>query len=845
MILEKLLEQILLFFHQITNSYGISLVLLSLAVSVIMFPLYVFAELLQRNERNRKNSMQLELDQIKDLKNKQEKYYYTKEVYRNNNYKSYYALTGLIGIAVQVPFFIAAYSMLLAHTSLEGISFGPIENLSQPDRIISIRNLSINIIPILMTLVNLLSINLQSKYMNKNETKQLILIAFVLFTLLYNLPAALVLYWTMNNIFAVVKNWLISDKMIKYFNQFKFKYFFKKIHFNLTFLKTYFISLLNKKWFESISLILFLNLVIYVISPVQLISFFGNDITLQVSTIFNIIFKLFFISSLIISVLFMVVNFIITKVLSPVRLRVFENSVNHILVFLFSWITFSGFIFPLLKQKGGMLDPHQIPTDWKNFVLVVFLSGTVTLFYRMKKKSIIYTFFTFFYLIVLINLSWEIPKIKYGGQTKAKTLRLSNESNLLVISFDGLPGKIVDQIFFDYPKLKSSFNDFRYFNNVISTSVQTKGSILTELYGNIDVLKKKYIEDDNFLSKQLLLNSDKNVEISSSGIYANQTLKKSRRMQVSKLGLNNEIYNTYELLSLFEIMGNRVLNYDKWIRYLLKLLPVNENSSQSIRQYYLKNPPSIRQFYLANKIKHKGAKWDFMNLQNLDAYNYWVDNLTVGDQKDTLTVKYYHFNHTHFPVDFDSTGIIKSNDLNWFNNNQNYNGLYNQTYYALTQFVSLINKLKELNVFNKTFIVFKSDHGENSYYFNNYPEKSKINGNHNYGYSRYRPTLLIKDFYSENNSMTTITDLVSLSDLANTINIKFKPYYNHENTFSGINLLEKINPLKSPYIYMNFVKDRHSSFMLKDHYTLRIDRRKSDSLVKLLELNDSIKISKY
>jgi len=36
-------------------------------------------------------------------------------------------------------------------------------------------------------------------------------------------------------------------------------------------------------------------------------------------------------------------------------------------------------------------------------------------------------------------------------------------------------------------------------------------------------------------------------------------------MQVSKLGLNNEIYNTYELLSLFEIMGNRVLNYEKGV----------------------------------------------------------------------------------------------------------------------------------------------------------------------------------------------------------------------------------------------------------------------------------------
>ena len=819
MILEKILEKILLFFYHLTNSYGISLVLLSLAVIVILFPLHVFSELLQRKERNRKSSMQLDLEEIKDLKNKQEKYYYTKEIYRNNDYKSYYALTSLIGLVFQIPFFIAAYSMLLEHTSLEGMSFGPIKNLFQADQIISMGNFSINILPILMTLFNLLGIGLQYKYMSKNEVKQMIIIAFVFLVLLYNLPAALVLYWTMNNVFGIGKNWLLS-----------------KIRFtHLTFLKVYFITLYNKSWFESIILIVFLNLVLFFILPIQLISFFGNDITPVFSTIAKITLKLFFFFTFIISVLFITMRYTITKLFTLITARKLENYVNHLLVFIITWVTFAGFIFPLLKGIGGQLEPHQIPTNWTNFVLVILTSGTAILLYRNKKK-ILFTFFIFFYLIALINLGWTLPEIEFGvndKQTETRALRLSNESNLLVISFDGLPGSIVDQIFSDYPKLKSNFNDFLYYNNVISTSLQTKGSVLTELYGNINILKKEYIKDNHFPSSQLLLNSDKNIDVSTFNIYSSQTLKRSRQIVMSEFGFNNEMYDVYELLYIYEIMVNRIFNYNKWGRYLLRVLP-------GIR----KNPPSIHELYLANKINHKGANWDFMNLQHNDAYNYWVNNLHVGDQKDTLTVKYYHFLHTHFPVDFDRKGMIRSNNLDWFNNNQNYNGLYNQTYYALTQFVNLINKLKEINVFNKTFIVFKSDHGEGGNYFNNYPEIATINGNETLGYSKYRPTLLIKDFSSKAHSMTTINDLVSLSDLANTINIKFRSYYGHKNTFTGIDLLGKINSSKSPYIYMNFVKDPYSSYMLKDHYTLRIDRRKSNSLIELLELNDSIKVSK-
>ena len=228
MIPDKLLEQIFIIFYQLTNSYGTSIIFLSLAVTIIMLPLFLFAEILQDRERTRKKAMQPDLDEIKDLENKQEKYYYTKEIYKKNNYKTYYALTGLIGFAIQVPFFIAAYWMLLGYTPLEGVPFGLIKDLSRPDGLITIGGNTLNLLPFIMTIINLFAGYLYSKKMDKSEQIQLILIASVFLVLLYNLSAALILYWTMNNVFAIGKNWFISNINFKYHGPFPLKQTSKK-----------------------------------------------------------------------------------------------------------------------------------------------------------------------------------------------------------------------------------------------------------------------------------------------------------------------------------------------------------------------------------------------------------------------------------------------------------------------------------------------------------------------------------------------------------------------------------------------------------------------------------------
>lgn len=214
MILDNLLKQIFEFLYAATFNYGVSIALLSFVVSVMMLPLYWCAEKLQNRETKRKSLMRPALDKIKHLQNRQEKYYYKKEIFRKHNYKSYYSLTGLVGLAIQVPFFIAAFLMLKNYTPLNGISFGPINDLMRPDALITIGGLRINVLPFLMTFVNLFGVAMISKTIEKVEVIQHGLIALVFLVLLYESPAALVLYWTMNNAFSLGKTKVLNSTLV-------------------------------------------------------------------------------------------------------------------------------------------------------------------------------------------------------------------------------------------------------------------------------------------------------------------------------------------------------------------------------------------------------------------------------------------------------------------------------------------------------------------------------------------------------------------------------------------------------------------------------------------------------
>ncbi|WP_232616736.1 hypothetical protein [Treponema primitia] len=95
----------------------------------------------------------------------------------------------------------------MAHTpSLVGESFLLLRNLGLPDGLIPFGGRTFNIMPIIMTAVNIASAFIYTKGLGKREKIQLFGISFIFLILLYNSPSGLVLYWTCNNVFSLGKN---------------------------------------------------------------------------------------------------------------------------------------------------------------------------------------------------------------------------------------------------------------------------------------------------------------------------------------------------------------------------------------------------------------------------------------------------------------------------------------------------------------------------------------------------------------------------------------------------------------------------------------------------------------
>jgi membrane protein insertase Oxa1/YidC/SpoIIIJ len=124
----KMLKVILGSFYDLTGNYGWALILLSFTVTLIMLPLFWLAEKIQDKDRRKKNQMMPELQKLKAVANGQKKYFYTKRIYQQFGYHPIHSLSSLLGLLIQIPFFIAAYQMLRSYSGFDGVSFGFIAN---------------------------------------------------------------------------------------------------------------------------------------------------------------------------------------------------------------------------------------------------------------------------------------------------------------------------------------------------------------------------------------------------------------------------------------------------------------------------------------------------------------------------------------------------------------------------------------------------------------------------------------------------------------------------------------------------------------------------------------------
>jgi Preprotein translocase subunit YidC len=208
--LELLFEVIFALASRVIRSPGAVIVFLSLAMNILVLPLYRRADALQAEQRDQAARMKPWVDHIKKTFSGDERFMMLQTYYRQVGYRPTDALKGSVSLLLEVPFFVAAYRFLSGLTLLSGVSFGPIRDLGAPDALLQIGGLSINVLPILMTAINVVSAAIYMKGFPWKSKLQMYGMALVFLVLLYGSPAGLVFYWTLNNLFSLIKNIFIS-----------------------------------------------------------------------------------------------------------------------------------------------------------------------------------------------------------------------------------------------------------------------------------------------------------------------------------------------------------------------------------------------------------------------------------------------------------------------------------------------------------------------------------------------------------------------------------------------------------------------------------------------------------
>lgn len=212
--IEAVLEILFGVIFSFVFSNGASIIFLSVIVNLMILPLYQRADVLQREATETEKKISKWKSHIEKYFKGDEKMLMTSAYYKEVGYTPLKQVGGMLPLLIQIPFFIAAYHFLSNYNfqKLNGEAFGIIGHLDRADGILTLGQLTINVLPILMTVLNIVASAIYTKDAPLKSKIQLYAMAFLFMVLLYNSPSGLVIYWTMNNAFSLVKNICMDPK---------------------------------------------------------------------------------------------------------------------------------------------------------------------------------------------------------------------------------------------------------------------------------------------------------------------------------------------------------------------------------------------------------------------------------------------------------------------------------------------------------------------------------------------------------------------------------------------------------------------------------------------------------
>lgn len=787
-----ILESLLNFLFELTSNYGISIILLSILLNIILFPLIRKAIQKENHIIKIQGKIAPKIKSIKKAFKGEEQISMIKTLYRQNNYNPLYSLLGNLSLFIQIPFFIALFILLKDNLNLQGERFLFINNLSLPDNIV----FGINLLPILMLIINILATFIQSKD-RKDSSYSTYMLPIIFFIIVYNMPAILLLYWITNNIFFLFPNknkkalkgsslflyqfiilflflivtnytWLPFVFFQKYNNFYIFVLYLLLISFFITIISKLLISiLLEKDYFNSIktndNLFYLLIWTLFFYLYFVFTSFFITSPDI-------IMFGEYFISQLFIKA---ITFLIISSFICYIFYIIFDEIKQKVSLFLLSFVLFIFIINAFfIKIDYGLLDTFIFPNSEKLnlsflknifdiifIILILFISFIVIRKYQKHLMQLLIILnivgvSTIFINFSSVNTLINQQKLELEKNTSEKIFHYSKEGkNIVIIMLDRAFGGFVPDIFKDEPYLKNDFEGFTWYPNTLSSNNNTLGALQT-IYGG-----ENYII--NNISK-----------------YKKGTPLKDKRDHAYKLYIDNFSKKDYELLYFAPTLAGSsfsgdctIFDNDKLKCFNTFRMPIskeNIKSKQIISKIY-KQIMMLSFFKVApislKKNIYQNGFWlgnSAFQVIATNLYKTHKDNLEIMQKlsdlksKEKNTFKIITNLLTHSPSFTDdlcnSTSTINQELVKRFKN------IHTAKHYSSMKCsIKILNKyfkwFKEKNIYDNTMFIITSDHAYPLYN----PMLEKITTKVDDDFSYYQSLLMIKPFNEKSTIKTDFT----------------------------------------------------------------------------------------
>ena len=201
-------------FYSFSGNYGVAIILLTLVVRVVFFPLN------QMSYRSMKEMQKLQpkiaelREKYKDDKDRLNRE--TMDMYRQHKVNPF---GGCLPILIQIPVFIALYQALMKSIELRHAPFvWWIQDLSSPEVLFSLCVspsfcIPARLLPLLMGVTTFIQQKMTPTTGDPQQAKMMLWFMPIMLTVFFwGLPSGLVLYWTVNNILSIAQQVYINRK---------------------------------------------------------------------------------------------------------------------------------------------------------------------------------------------------------------------------------------------------------------------------------------------------------------------------------------------------------------------------------------------------------------------------------------------------------------------------------------------------------------------------------------------------------------------------------------------------------------------------------------------------------